>query len=168
MELIDSTTGKCRGNVIDLNHPLDEPIRIPATVYVDRENWETLQIIDTGIKKLASRLDTYYDSRPVASMCRLLRKIEDGVFTVAAYTTTEKKISNRRLSAVGDYVSRIITEELLPLIFDAEEDIVDSTHHLTVVPLFLSSFLTAVYSYLLGTINHAMRIEDFRNNPLGV
>ena len=45
MELVDSRTGECRGNILILDNPVESPTATPVTIHVDQENWEMLETI---------------------------------------------------------------------------------------------------------------------------
>ena len=171
MELINSRTGECRGNILLFDNPFEKPTATPVTIHVNEGDWEMMEIIDYAREKLINGFRDDYDQTRSDSLIKTLSTIDECVFTIAAYGRTdwhsseaqEQEVSTRNLSAIVDRLSNMIVKDLFPLIVDAEVEKAKEEHRLTVVPLLLSVYTNDVWHYALSSVSYVMRVQDFRN-----
>lgn len=172
MELVDSRTGECRGNILILDNPVESPTATPVTIHVDQENWEMLEAITNFRKELvkAFRDDYGYESQRLLDV---LNSVDECIITIAAYGRTDRqlskdneRVSTRNLSAVADRLSNMIVGDLSPLVVHTEAERVKKEHCISMVPLYFFAYANAVWHYALNSTSCALRVQDFRNTLL--
>lgn len=172
MELIDSRTGTCKGNILILDNPAESPSRRLLTIHVDQENWEMLEAITNFRKELvkAFRDDYGYESQRLLDV---LNSVDECIITIAAYGRTDRqlskdneRVSTRNLSAITDRLSNMIVGDFSPLIVHAEGKRVKKEHSLSMVPLYSFAYVNAVWHYALNSTSCALRVQVFRNTLL--
>ena len=173
MELVDSRTGECRGNILILDNPVESPTATPVTIHVDQENWEMLETIADAQKELVNAFRDTYDQPRLESLLDTLNSVNGCIFTIAAYGRTDRqlskdneRVSTRNLSAVADRLSNMIVGDFSPLIVHAEGERVKKEHSLSMVPLYFFAYINAVWHYALNSTSCALRAQDFRNTLL--
>ena len=175
MELIDPSTGACKGSVLLLNHPLEMPNRIYTTIHVDHKNWEMMEIIDRAQKRLINVFRDTHGQTRLNSLLDTLNDVDRCVFTIAAYgridwqsSEEQEQVSTRNLSAVADRLSNMIVEDLSSLIVCAEDERVNKVRRVSTVPLFFSVYANTVWHYALNSVSYALRTKDSRNTLLRI
>ena len=175
MELINSRTGECRGNILILDNPAESPSRRLLTIRVDQKDWETMEIIDRTQKRLINVFRDIHGQTRLNSLLDTLNDVDRCVFTIAAYgridwqsSEEQEQVSTRNLSAVADRLSNMIVEDLSSLIVRAEDERVNKVRRVSTVPLFFSVYANAVWHYALNSVSYALRTEDSRNTLLRI
>ena len=172
MELIDTRTGECRGNILILDNPAESPSRRLLTIHVDQENWEMLEAITNFRKELvkAFRDDYGYESQRLLDV---LDSVDECIITIAAYGRTDRqlskdneRVSTRNLSAVADRLSNMIVGDLSLLAVHTEAERVKKEHCISIAPLYFFAYVNAVWHYALNSTSYALRVQDFRNTLL--
>jgi hypothetical protein len=174
MELINSRTGECRGNILILDNPAESPSRRLLTIRVDQKNWEMLEAITNFRKELVKAFRRAYGYE-AQSLLNALDSIDECVFTIASYgridwqsSEEQEQVSTRNLSAVADRLSNMIVEGLSSLIVRAEDERVNKVRRVSTVPLFFSVYANTVWHYALNSVSYALRTEDSRNTLLRI
>lgn len=173
MELVDSRTGECRGNILILDNPVESPTATPVTIHVDQENWEMLKAITNFRKELvkAFRDDYGYESQRLLDV---LNSVDECIITIASYGRIDidrqdsERVSTRNLSAITDRLSNMIVGDFSPLIVHAEGERVKKEHSLSMVPLYSFAYVNAVWHYSLSSTSYALRVQEFRNTLLTI
>lgn len=171
MELINSRTGECRGNILILDNPVENPTATPVTIHVDQENWEMLETITNFRKELVKSFrDAYgYEAQ---SLLDVMNSVDECVLTIASYGRIDidrqdsERVSTRNLSAITDRLSNMIVGDFSPLIVHAEGERVKKEHSISMVPLYSFAYVNAVWHYALNSTSYALRVQDFRNTLL--
>ncbi len=161
MELIDARTGKCRGELLIFDSPLEEPIVKPITVQVSKLDWKLFEDICLGREKLVKDFRDAYGQTD--SLLEILNRIERCVFTIAAYRhcpEVQVQASTSNLSAVVDRLNKAISMDLPSLIIDAEIELQEKTNRLR-VPLCLIAYTNPIMYYALNSASYMLRMQDF-------
>ena len=173
MELIDARTGECRGNILILDNPVENPTTTAITIHVDQNNWEMMETITDAQKGLVNAFRDTYDQPRLESLLDTLDSVDECIFTIAAYGRTDRqlskdneRVSTRNLSAVADRLSNMIVGDFSPLIVHAEGERVKKEHSMSMVPLYSFAYVNAVWHYALNSTSYALRVQDFRNTLL--
>ena len=173
MELINSRTGECRGNILTLDNPAESPSRRLLTIHVDQENWEMLEAITNFRKELVKAFrDAYgYESQRLLDV---LNSVDECIITIASYGRIDidrqdsERVSTRNLSAITDRLSNMIVGDFSPLIVHAEGERVKKEHSISMVPLYSFAYANAVWHYALNSTSYALRVQEFRNTLLTI
>jgi len=173
VELVDSRTGECRGNILILDNPVESPTATPVTIHVDQENWEMLETIADAQKELVNAFRDTYDQPRLESLLDTLNSVNGCIFTIAAYGRTDRqlskdneRVSTRNLSAVADRLSNMIVGDLSLLAVHTEAERVKKEHCISIAPLYFFAYVNAVWHYALNSTSYALRVQDFRNTLL--
>ena len=161
MELIDARTGKCRGEILIFDSPLEEPILKPVTIQVSKLDWELFEAICFGREKLVKDFRDAYGQTD--SLLEILNRIERCVFTIAAYRhcpEVQKWASPSSLYAAADRLGKDITMKLPSLITDAEIKLAEKECRLSIVPLRLIVYTNPISCYALDSINYEMLLTN--------
>lgn len=157
MELIDARTGKCRGEILIFDSPLEEPILKPVTIQVSKLDWELFEAICFGREKLVKDFRDAYGQTD--SLLEILDDIERCAFTIVAYQHCPL-ISTSNLSAAADRLGGIITAELSPFIIKSEVKFSEKTHSLSMVPHRLVAYAGPIVRYVLYEISYELRRKN--------
>ena len=76
MELIDSQTGKCRGEILIFDSPLEEPTVAPVTVHVNKLDWKLFEVICLGREKLVEDFRDAYGQTGLEDLRDILNRID--------------------------------------------------------------------------------------------
>ena len=171
MELVDSRTGECRGNILILDNPVESPTATPVTIHVDRENWEMLETIADAQKELVKAFrDAYgYESQRLLDV---LNSVDECIITIASYGRIDidrqdsERVFTRNLSAITDRLSNMIVGDLSLLAVHTEAERVKKEHSISLAPLYFFAYVNAVWHYALNSTSYALRVQDFRNTLL--
>ena len=173
MELIDARTGKCRGNILILDNPVENPTTATVTIHVDQNNWEMMETITDAQKGLVNAFRDTYDQPRLESLLDTLNSVDECIFTIAAYGRTDRqlskdneRVSTRNLSAVADRLSNMIVGDLSLLAVHTEAERVKKEHRISIAPLYFFAYVNAVWHYALNSTSYALRVQDFRNTLL--
>ena len=161
MELIDARTGKCRGEILIFDSPLEEPILKPVTIQVSKLDWELFEAICFGREKLVKDFRDAYGQTD--SLLEILNRIERCVFTIAAYRhcpEVQTWASPSSLYAAADRLGKAINVDLPSLITDAEIKLAEKKYRLSIVPLRLSVYTKPISCYVLDSINYEMLLTN--------
>ena len=163
MELIDSQTGKCRGEILIFDSPLEEPTVAPVTVHVNKLDWKLFEVICLGREKLVEDFRDAYGQTGLEDLRDILNRIDQYVFTIAAYRhcpEVQKWASPSSLFTATDRLGKAITLNLPSLITDAEIKLVEKECHLSITPLRLIVYTNPILRYALDSINYEMLLTD--------
>ena len=173
MELINSRTGECRGNILILDNPVENPTATPVTIHVDQNNWEMMETITDAQKGLVNAFKDTYDQPRLKSLLDTLNSVDECIFTIAAYGRTDRqlskdneRVSTRNLSTVADRLSNMIVGDLSLLAVHTEAERVKKEHCISIAPLYFFAYVNAVWHYALNSTSYALRVQDFRNTLL--
>lgn len=169
MELIDSRTGTCKGNILIAEYySFDEPIVAPVTIHVDQYRWKRLELITDAQKMLIEEFNNVYGQTGLDELRDILNDIEMYVLTITAhdyYIEEQVRVSTRNLPVVADRCNEAISN-LYALIVDAESEKVKKTHSLSKVIPCLIAYTSPVSHYVLNRVNCALSWQCHRNTLL--
>jgi len=80
MELIDARTGECRGNILILDNPVENPTTTAITIHVDQNNWEMMKTITDAQKGLVNAFRDTYDQPRLKSLLDTLNSVDECIF----------------------------------------------------------------------------------------
>ena len=93
MELINSRTGECRGNILILDNPVENPTATPVTIHVDQNNWETMETITDAQKGLVKAFKDTYVQRRLKRLLDTLNSVDECILHIAAHGRTDRQLS---------------------------------------------------------------------------
>lgn len=163
MELIDAQTGKCRGEILIFDSPLEEPTVAPVTVHVNKLDWKLFEVICLGREKLVEDFRDAYGQTGLEDLRDILNRIDQYVFTIAAYRhcpELQKWASPSSLFAAADRLGEALNVDLPPLIANAEIKLAEEARRFSIVPLRLVVYTNPISCYVLDNINHEMLLTD--------
>lgn len=169
MELIDSQTGKCKGNILIAEYySFEEPIVVPVTIYVDQYRWKRLELITDARKMLIEEFNNVHGNTRLDDLRDILNDIEMCVLTITAHEyhiEEQVRVSARNLPVVADRCNEAISK-LYALIIDAENERSKKTHSFSTVIPRLIAYTNPVLHYVLNRVNCALSWQCYRNTLL--
>ena len=163
MELIDSQTCKCSGEILIFDSPLENPVLRPVTVQVSKLDWKLFEAICRDREKLVEEFRNAYGQAGLEDLRGILDRIDQCTFTIAAYRhcpELQKWASPSSLSAAADRLGEALNVDLPPLIANAEIKLAKEARLFSIVPLLLVVYTSPISCYVLDSINHEMLLTD--------
>ena len=163
MELIDSRTCKCSGEILIFDSPLEDPVLRPVTVQVSKLDWKLFEAICRNREELIKEFRNAYGQAGLEDLRGILDRIDQYAFTIAAYRhcpELQKWASPSSLFAAADRLGEALNVDLPPLIANAEIKLAKEARCFSIIPLLLVVYTNPISCYALDSINHEMLLTD--------